>query len=195
MTQNVILAGVGGQGLLSIAAVLGDAARREGLHLKQAEVHGMAQRGGGVQSHVRYGEDPIHSDLIREGTANVILSLEPMEALRYVRYLAPSGAVVSSSTPVRNISDYPDVATILDEIRALPEHRLIDAEGLAKKAGTVRCANMVILGAGAPFLGICADALAAGIEAVFAAKGRDVVETNLRGFRLGLETSLRREDA
>jgi indolepyruvate ferredoxin oxidoreductase beta subunit len=193
MTRNVILAGVGGQGLLSVAAVLGEAARREGLHLKQSEVHGMAQRGGGVQSHVRYADAPIHSDLIREGTADVILSLEPMEALRYVPFLAPSGTVVTSSMPVRNIPGYPDVAKVLDEIRALPAHRLIDAEGLAKEAGTARCANMVILGAGAPFLGISSEALRAGIEAVFGGKGRDVVETNVRGFRLGLDASRRAE--
>jgi indolepyruvate ferredoxin oxidoreductase beta subunit len=189
VTRNVILAGVGGQGLLSVAAVLGEAARGKGLRLKQSEVHGMAQRGGGVQSHVRYGEDPIHSDLIREGMADVILSLEPMEALRYVPFLAPTGAVVASSTPVRNIPDYPDVERILDEIRALPVHRLIDAERLAKEAGTIRCANMVILGAGVPFLGLPSEALTAAIEAVFGGKGRDVVETNLRGFRLGLEAS------
>ncbi|MFC2077950.1 indolepyruvate oxidoreductase subunit beta [Candidatus Bipolaricaulota bacterium] len=190
MTRNVILAGVGGQGLLSIAAVLGAAARAEGLQLKQAEVHGMAQRGGVVQSHVRYGDATIHSDLIREGTANLILSLEPMEALRYLPFLAPTGTVVTSRAPLRNIPDYPNIPDLLGEIGALSAHRLIDAETLAKEAGTARCANMVILGAGAPFLAISEDALIAGIECVFADKGPSIVATNVRGFRLGLKASL-----
>ncbi len=190
MTRNVILAGVGGQGLLSIAAVLGEAARAEGLQLKQVEVHGMAQRGGVVQSHVRYGNAVIHSDLIREGTANLILSLEPMEALRHLPFLAPTGTVVTSSAPLRNIPGYPDIADLLDEIGALPARRLIDAETLAEEAGTARCANMVMLGAGAPFLAISEDALIDGIEGIFAGKGTSIVETNIRGFRLGLEASL-----
>lgn len=187
MTRNVILAGVGGQGLLSIAAVLGEAARHEGLFLKQSEVHGMAQRGGVVQSHVRFGDRPIHSDLIREGTAGLVLSLEPMETLRYLPFLSPAGVLVTASAPTRNIPDYPDVATILAEIETVPGARVIDAAGLAKEAGSARATNMVILGAGAPFLGMPEAALAVGIEAVFARKGTSVVETNLRAFHLGLE--------
>ncbi|MGB2982571.1 MAG: indolepyruvate oxidoreductase subunit beta [Candidatus Bipolaricaulia bacterium] len=184
--RNVILAGVGGQGLLSIAAVLGEAARRRGLHLKQAEVHGMAQRGGVVQSHVRYADRPIHSDLIRVGTADLILSLEPMEALRYVPFLSASGALVTSSSPFKNVPDYPDPSKILGEISEIPNHRLIDANELAEAAGTVRSANMVMLGAGVPFLGLSEDVLIAGIEAVFAGKSSNVIATNLEAFRLGL---------
>jgi len=189
MIRNVVLAGVGGQGLLSIAAVLGEAARGEGLHLKQAEVHGMAQRGGSVQSHVRYGDRPIHSDLIREGTADLILSLEPMEALRYVPFLAPDGALVTSADPVENIPDYPEMAGLRLEIERMADHLLIDANVLAKKAGTLRCANMVMLGAGAPFLGLRESALLGAIEAVFREKGSPIIETNVRAFRLGQEAA------
>jgi indolepyruvate ferredoxin oxidoreductase beta subunit len=185
MMNNVILAGVGGQGLLSIAAALGEAARREGLYLKQAEVHGMAQRGGVVQSHVRFGDRPIHSDLIREGTADLVLSLEPMEALRYLPFLRSGGVLVTSENPLVNVPSYPALDRVRAEIARLDRHVLIDANALAEEAGSVRCANMVMLGAGSPFLGLPEEALLAGIEAVFAAKGRAVVETNLRGFRLG----------
>jgi indolepyruvate ferredoxin oxidoreductase beta subunit len=185
MMNNVILAGVGGQGLLSIAAALGEAARREGLYLKQAEVHGMAQRGGVVQSHVRFGDRPIHSDLIREGTADLVLSLEPMEALRYLPFLRSSGVLVTSENPLVNVPSYPALDRVRAEIARLDRHVLIDANALAEEAGSVRCANMVMLGAGSPFLGLPEEAVLAGIEAVFAAKGRAVVETNLRGFRLG----------
>ena len=185
MIRNSILAGVGGQGLLSIAAVLGEAARRQGLHLKQAEVHGMAQRGGGVQSHIRYGDEPIHSDLVREGTADLILSLEPMETLRYLPFLSPDGAVVTNSEPFQNIPNYPELATILEEVRGLPNHRLIDAAALAKKAGSPRAANMVMLGAGSPYLELPEEALISGIETVFAGKAPEIIETNVTAYRLG----------
>jgi len=183
--RNSILAGVGGQGLLSIAAVLGEAVRRQGLHLKQAEVHGMAQRGGGVQSHIRYGDEPIHSDLVREGTADLILSLEPMETLRYLPFLSPDGAVVTNSEPFQNIPNYPELATILEEVRGLPNHRLIDAAALAKKAGSPRAANMVMLGAGSPYLDLPEEALISGIETVFAGKAPEIIETNVTAYRLG----------
>jgi len=183
--RNSILAGVGGQGLLSIAAVLGEAVRRQGLHLKQAEVHGMAQRGGGVQSHIRYGDEPIHSDLVREGTADLILSLEPMETLRYLPFLSPDGAVVTNSEPFQNIPNYPELATILEEVRGLPNHRLIDAAALAKKAGSPRAANMVMLGAGSPYLELPEEALISGIETVFAGKAPEIIETNVTAYRLG----------
>lgn len=185
MIRNSILAGVGGQGLLSIAAVLGEAARRQGLHLKQAEVHGMAQRGGGVQSHIRYGDEPIHSDLVREGTADLILSLEPMETLRYLPFLSPDGAVVTNSEPFQNIPNYPELATILEEVRGLPNHRLIDAAALAKRAGSPRAANMVMLGAGSPYLELPEEALISGIETVFAGKAPEIIETNVTAYRLG----------
>jgi indolepyruvate ferredoxin oxidoreductase beta subunit len=184
--RNVILAGVGGQGLLSVAAVIGEAVRHLGMAIKQSEVHGMAQRGGGVMSHIRYGEDPIHSDLIPLGSAHLILALEPMEALRYLPYLSADGAVVSHSQPFVNIPEYPDPQSLLAEIRRIPKHTLIDAVGLARGIGTPRAANMVILGAGSPHLGIEADALVQGIHEVFRSKGRDIIESNVNAFRLGL---------
>ena len=191
MKRDIILAGVGGQGLLSIAAVLGDAALGLGLHLRQCEVHGMAQRGGVVQSHIRYSDAPLYSDLVREGTADLILSLEPMESLRYLPFLRPDGALVTNSAPVRNIPDYPDLDRILGEIRRLPRHRIVDAAILAEQAGSLQCANLVLLGAATPFLGLVEDSLEAGIRSVFAGKDPRIVETNLRGFRLGVEAARR----
>ena len=189
MKRNLILAGVGGQGLLALAGVIGEAARSLDLHVLQAEVHGMAQRGGVVQSHLRYSHQPIHSALVKEGTAHLVLSLEPMEALRYLPFLNAHGAVVANSEPFKNIPNYPDDEIVEKEILLLPNHRLIDAVTLAKAAGTVQAANMVMLGAGAPFLELPLEALEAGIRAVFAGKKDSVIETNLRAFRLGLEAS------
>lgn len=189
MKRNLILAGVGGQGLLALAAVIGEAARSLGLHVLQAEVHGMAQRGGVVQSHLRYSGQPIHSALVKEGTAHLVLSLEPMEALRYMPFLAVDGAVVTNSVPFKNIPNYPDEDYLEKEIRVLPNHRLIDAVELARVAGAMQAANMVMLGAGAPFLELPLEALKAGICTVFAGKSDAVIKINLRAFQMGFEAS------
>lgn len=189
MKRNLILAGVGGQGLLALAAVIGEAARSLDLHVLQAEVHGMAQRGGVVQSHLRYSDQPIHSALVKEGTAHLVLSLEPMEALRYLPMLAPEGTVVANLATFKNIPDYPEDAAIENEIRQLPNHRLVNAVDLAKTAGALQAANMVMLGAGAPFLSLPLEALETGIRTVFAGKAEAIIETNLRAFQLGLEAS------
>ena len=148
MKRDIILAGVGGQGILSIATVIGDAALNEGLYLKQAEVHGMSQRGGDVQSNLRLSSDPIYSDLIPKGGADLIISLEPMEALRYLPYLKPDGWIVTSSKPFINIPNYPDIEEVLAHIKAVEHHVLVDVEALAKEAGApAQAANMVLLGA------------------------------------------------
>ena len=190
MKKDIILAGVGGQGLLSIAAVIGEAALKSGLFIKQAEVHGMAQRGGVVQSHVRLSDKDIYSDLIKAGSADLILATEPLEALRYLEFLKGDGMLVTNSTAFKNIENYPREEAIKSRIEALPHHLLIDAVAIAKEAGSMRCANMVVLGAGSPFIGISEDALRTAIEQVFSGKGTKVVETNLKGFNLGREAAL-----
>ena len=186
MKKNIILAGVGGQGILSIATVIGEAALAEGLYLKQAEVHGMSQRGGDVQSNLRLSSDPIMSDLIEKGDADLIISLEPMEALRYVSYLAPDGWIVTSSVPFVNIPDYPAIEEVLAHVKAFKNHVLLDVEALAKEAGAPQqAANMVLLGAAIPMLGIDHDKMIAGVQRVFARKGEAVVATNVAAVEAG----------
>ena len=186
MKKDIILAGVGGQGILSIATVIGEAALQEGLYLKQAEVHGMSQRGGDVQSNLRLSSEPIMSDLIPKGGADLIISLEPMEALRYVEYLAPDGWIVTSCVPFLNIPNYPDLEQVLARIKAFDHHVLLDVEALAKEAGApAQAANMVLLGAAIPMLGIDHDKMIAGVSRVFARKGEAVVETNIKAVEIG----------
>jgi len=188
MKTDIKLAGVGGQGILSIATVIGEAATTAGLHLKQAEVHGMSQRGGDVQSDLRLSTEPIHSDLIPLGGADMILSMEPMEALRYLPYLGPEGAVVTSSKPFVNIPNYPDEAALLDELDALPKVTRMDIEAVAKGLMAPRSANMVLLGMAARHLAILSpDDLRTAIRTVFARKGDKVVEDNLKAFDAGYE--------
>ena len=188
MKTDIKLAGVGGQGILSIATVLGEAATAAGLHLKQAEVHGMSQRGGDVQSDLRLSTDPIHSDLIPLGGADMILSMEPMEALRYLPYLSPEGAVVTSSHPFVNIPNYPEEAALFEELDALPKVTTMDIEAVAKDLLAPRSANMVLLGMAARHLAILSpDDLRTAIRTVFARKGDKVVEDNLKAFEAGYE--------
>ena len=187
MKRDIILSGVGGQGILSIATVIGKAALDEGLHLKQAEVHGMSQRGGDVQSNLRISSDPIASDLIPKGRADIIISLEPMEALRYLPYLSTEGWLITGTTPFVNIDNYPDQEALQKDLSARPRVIAIDVEAIAKQAASPRSANIVLLGAAAPFLDIEAGKLEAGVRAVFARKGEEIVNMNLAAFRAGYE--------
>jgi indolepyruvate ferredoxin oxidoreductase beta subunit len=188
MKNDIILAGVGGQGILSIATVIGQAALAEGWYLKQAEVHGMSQRGGEVQSHLRISTEPIWSDLIPQGKADIILSLEPLEALRYVPWLAPEGCVVTSSVPFRNIDNYPDIDQVYAAVKACPMHILIDTDALVKEINApVQAANMVLLGAAIPMLGIEPEIMKTALQKVFARKSEAVVETNIRALMAGYE--------
>jgi len=188
-SQDVILAGVGGQGILSIAFIIDSAALKEGFHIKQAEVHGMAQRGGAVLSHLRISRDPIWSDLIPRGRADLILSVEPLEALRYLDYLAPGGRIVTSSTPFVNIPDYPDAEAILDRVRRVPGSVIVDSEALAKEAGTSRAQNTVMLGAAARFLIVSPESLLEFITVLFGPRGEKILAPNLKAFELGRRAS------
>jgi len=186
MKKDIILCGVGGQGILSIATVIGEAATAAGLHLKQAEVHGMSQRGGDVESDLRLSTDKIYSDLIPKGQADLIISMEPMESLRYLPYLSADGAIITSSKPFVNIPDYPEMAVLDKQFEALPKVNRLDIEEGAIKAGNPRGANMVLLGMASRHIGIItADQLRDAIRVIFAAKGETVVESNLKAFDLG----------
>ena len=192
MKIDLKLCGVGGQGILTIATVLGEAATAAGLQLKQAEVHGMSQRGGDVQSDLRLSTEPIWSDLIPLGGADLIVSMEPMEALRYLPYLRADGAVVTASRPLVNIPDYPDEAALLAELDSLPKVVRLDIEKVARDSGVPRSANMVLLGMAAPYIPLLEpDSLRAAISRIFSRKGESIVQANLQAFDLGLEHSMK----
>ncbi len=190
MKKDIILSGVGGQGILSIATVIGQAATEAGISLKQAEVHGMSQRGGDVQSNLRLSTEQIYSDLIPQGQADLIISMEPMEALRYVDCLAKDGWVVTSSKPFVNIPNYPDEQDLQNELDSLPHVAKQDIETMAKDNHTPKSANMILLGMAAPYLQIVsADNLRSAIRAVFAKRGEEVVEGNIKAFDLGYNST------
>ncbi len=185
MKQDIILSGVGGQGILSIAFVIDNAALKEGLTFKQAELHGMAQRGGAVQSHLRLSRNQIHSDLIPKGAADMILSVEPLESLRYFDYLSPEGIVVTSRSPFINIPDYPDIDKVLSQIRNVKNIIIVDSQRLAQEAGSARAQNMVMLGAASNHLILSKENLMEYIRVLFRPRGEKLVEMNLKAFELG----------
>lgn len=186
MKTDIILSGVGGQGILSIATIIGEAALAENLYIKQAEVHGMSQRGGDVQSNLRIADRPINSDLIASGSADVIISLEPMEALRYLPYLSQEGWIITSSAPLVNIPNYPDEQILKAELQKLPRVIMLDVNELAKEHNLPKCANVILLGAAAKSLQIIGYSdLEKSIARVFANKGQAVIEMNLKALSIG----------
>ena len=190
MINNIILAGVGGQGILTIAAIIDYAAMQKKLFIKQAEVHGMSQRGGAVESHLRISDREIYSDLIPRGEASIILSLEPMEALRYLPFLADDGVIITATKPFVNITNYPDEQAVLENIKKTGKfNQLVDAEAIATKAGSIKTVNVVMIGAAANYLGFTKDELRESIRAMFIGKGEAVVEMNLKAFDLGIQTT------
>jgi indolepyruvate ferredoxin oxidoreductase beta subunit len=187
MNKNIIIAGVGGQGILTIAAIIDLAAMNNGLHVKQAEVHGMSQRGGAVESHLRISDAEIFSDLIQRGKADLILAIEPMESLRYLPFLAKDGVIVTATEAFKNIDNYPEEAHLRTEIEKSAKHVFVDATALARSVGNSKSFNVVMLGAAAPYIGIGIDKLKQAIEQLFSAKGPEIVEMNLLAFEKGLE--------
>jgi indolepyruvate ferredoxin oxidoreductase, beta subunit len=187
MKCDIILAGVGGQGILSIASIIGVAAVNLNLQVKQAEVHGMSQRGGDVQSHLRLSDKEIASDLIPYGKADIILSVEPLESLRYLPFLSKEGWIITNSKPFINIPNYPPIDNILAEIKLQHNNTLLDAEKIAREAGSIRAANIVILGAASLHLDIAYEKLEEAIRYVFGRKGDNIVDLNIKAMKLGRE--------
>lgn len=189
MKSDIILAGVGGQGILSIAAVIGQAALIENLHIKQSEVHGMSQRGGAVMSHLRISSEPVHSDLIPLGKADVILSVEIMESLRYLPYLSSQGWVITNSKPFENIPNYPVLNDLIAELNKLPNKLYIDADEIAQNAGSIKASNMVILGSALSVINIQTESIIKSIEIIFKSKGQAIIDLNINALKLGMEAS------
>jgi indolepyruvate ferredoxin oxidoreductase beta subunit len=151
---NIVITGVGGQGILTAANLLGWAALKAGYKVRVGEVHGLSQRFGSVIAYVRFGDD-VYGAMVPEGKADVILSFEPVEALRYINYLRVGGLVLTNSRPVppqlvtMGKAKYPDIDVIKDYVERLFEGRFLafDAEELALKAGDAVATNVVLIGA------------------------------------------------
>ncbi|MFA6199371.1 MAG: indolepyruvate oxidoreductase subunit beta [Bacteroidales bacterium] len=186
MKIDIILCGVGGMGALSTAAIISQAALDMGMYMKQAETHGMSQRGGDVQSHLRLSDHEIASDLIPSGQCDIILSVEPMEALRYLPFLnKENGWVITNENPFINIPNYPEKETVLAEVRKVKNSIVFDADKIAKDLGNPKGTNMVVLGAASKYLKIDIEKLESAIKDTFGKKGDAVVEANISALRAG----------
>ena len=185
MKTDIVLVGVGGQGILSISTVIGLAVVSKGLNVKQSEVHGMSQRGGAVYAHLRFSDKPIASDLIPLGKADIVLSVEPMEALRYIPYMKPDGWLVTNIQPFVNIPNYPDIQSLISRLNELPNRILVDADALASECGSTKASNFVMLGAAIPFISIEIEEIERAIASIFEQKGENVVTTNIRALQAG----------
>lgn len=194
MKTDIILAGVGGQGILSIAASLGAAALNEDYFLKQAETHGMSQRGGAVVSHLRISDKPIYSDLIPQGSADIILSVEPMESLRYLSYLSKNGSLVTNTSEFKNIPDYPELEETFEKLGNEVNIVRIDADKTAREIGNPKASNMVMLGAASPFIAIHEEVIIKGIETIFKPKGNKIVNLNIEAFKAGRDFAQKHRD-
>jgi len=179
--MNILIVGVGGQGTLLAAKVLGEYATLRGDEVKLSEVHGMSQRGGSVVTHVRYGKQ-IHTPVIWEGGADVVLAFEPLEALRYAHFLAEGGRVLTNQTPLppmsvaTGLAEYPDVDAQLDAIK-------VPATDLALAAGSIKCVNMVMLGALTRLLDLDYDTMRQALQNSV----KKALDMNMEAVRLGYE--------
>ncbi len=154
MKINLVISGVGGQGVVTIARLLAAAGLRDGLHVIQGELHGMSQRGGAVHAQLRFDNEVIESPQVPIGRADILLGVEPVEALRNIGWLHPKGRVITAIRPIENVPNYPPIEDILENIRALPNSLLVDAHTIASDAGSARSENFVMAGAAAAFLPI-----------------------------------------
>ncbi len=190
MKIDIILCGVGGMGALSSAAIISQAALDMGLYMKQAETHGMAQRGGDVQSHLRLSDKEIASDLIPEGQCDIILSVEPMEALRYLPFLnKKEGWVITNENPFINIPNYPEKEVVLAEVKKVKNSIVFNADKIALDLGNPKGTNMVVLGAASKYLRIDIEKLENAIRSIFGRKGEEVVMANINALRAGREVA------
>jgi indolepyruvate ferredoxin oxidoreductase beta subunit len=183
--HGIVLSGVGGQGVLSLAQILLEALRRSGLQALQSEIHGMSQRGGSVHAQDCFSSLPLTSPIIEEGRADLLIALEPLEALRYVSMLAIHGHLVVSEEPQVNMEGYPPLDDVYAALKAVPGAPLVDTEDLARRLNHRQAGGMVLLGMASKFLPVAASVWREVISQRFESKGPRVTEKNLEAFEVG----------
>ncbi len=195
MIYKIHIAGIGGQGTIKTSSIIGEAAIKKGLNVVMSEVHGMAQRGGIVNTDIKIGE--ANSPLIGKGKADLIIGFEPVETLRSLDKANENTFVVSNSARIipftvsLGISEYPDTKEILEFLKSYIKNvYIIDAEALAKEAGNIMSLNMVLLGAAVatPNFPIDRDTIIQSMEENLPPK---TIETNLKAFEKGFSQVLR----
>jgi indolepyruvate ferredoxin oxidoreductase beta subunit len=185
MKHDIVMIGVGGQGILTMAYLFDNAAVARGMHVKQAEIHGMAQRGGAVFTHVRISDEPVTSDLIPEGKADMILSMEPLEVQRYLNFLSPKGMIITSNQAFHNISNYPDEKLMMDALFHLGSVAIVDSKRIATLGGASQGQNMAMVGMALPWLPFEVSDFAPYVHKLLGRKGDEIVNSNVKVIELG----------
>ena len=180
---NIIIVGVGGQGILLTSKILGYLALKMGEEVKVSEVHGMSQRGGSVITHVRIGED-IHSPLVDPGEADFVLSFEKLEALRAEYFLKEGGVLISNTQEILPMPVITGAAQYPEKAPETKKNVMLDALALAEEAGSSRAVNIVLLGVLARFLDWPEESWE---DAIAASVPPKTLEINLRAFRAGMK--------
>jgi indolepyruvate ferredoxin oxidoreductase beta subunit len=183
--HGIVLSGVGGQGVLSLAQIALEALRRSGLQALQSEIHGMSQRGGSVHAQVCFSEAPLTSPIIDEGCADLLIALEPLEALRYVAMLRMNGHLVVSEEPQVNMEGYPPLEDVYAALKAVRGAHLVDTEDLARRLNHRQAGGMALLGMASKYLPVPVETWHEVIRERFEAKGLRVCEKNLEAFEAG----------
>jgi indolepyruvate ferredoxin oxidoreductase, beta subunit len=183
---DLLITGVGGQGAILASDIIGKAAVTEGLPIRAAETHGMAQRGGSVVNHIRVGND--YGSMIPKKGADILLALEPMEAVRYLDFLKDGGIVIVNTQPIipvtvtSGLTKYPEVSEILDFLSQKYIVKAFNADEVAFEAGNRLAMNVVMVGAVSGYLPISKEIL---LESVKALVPQKTVEVNIRAFEMG----------
>jgi indolepyruvate ferredoxin oxidoreductase beta subunit len=183
--KGIIVAGVGGQGALTLAQLILGAAWKSKYHVLQSEVHGMSQRGGAVNAHILFDIVPVTSPVVMEGDAEFLISMEPLEALRYLPFMSKTGIMIVSAHPFKNMDNYPDVELILNELKSIDGVTLIDTEKYSKELDYKNAGNMILLGSLSNHLPFEDSIWEKIISERFNDKGTKVIEQNIRAFNFG----------
>jgi indolepyruvate ferredoxin oxidoreductase beta subunit len=183
--RGVVVAGVGGQGVISVAQLILLSAWRSGFQALQSEIHGMSQRGGAVNSHVVFGRQPVSSPMVMDGSGSLLIAMEPLEALRHLSLLRPDAALVVSANPVRNIDDYPDEEKVRGELEKVTGVTAIDTAAHAARLRHRQAPGMILLGAASRHLPFGPETWNEVIAEYFDQKGGAVVDKNREAFALG----------
>jgi indolepyruvate ferredoxin oxidoreductase beta subunit len=182
---RIVVAGVGGQGTLTVAQIVMEVARRAGRFVLQSELHGMSQRGGAVHACLTIATFPVTTPVVTEGTADLLLALEPVEALRYVALLRPEAPLLVAREPVKSVAAYPDEALLYATLDAVPGCELLDTTAASRTFRLKQAPSMLLLGRTARLLPFALTEWEQVIADRLAPKGAAAVERSLRAFRSG----------
>ena len=187
---GVIVAGVGGQGAITLAQLVLGAAWKSGFFVHQSEVHGMSQRGGSVNAHILFDKKEVSSPVVMEGAGNLLIGMEPLETLRYLSLLRKDAEVVSSVIPIKNMAEYPDVDKILSELKSVPGVTLVDTDKYSKELSNKKAGNIILLGIASKHMPISKKMWHEVIKERFEGKGEKIIDKNIEAFEFGRKIGL-----